>query len=54
MGLRSRVVTYIKALAILQPYPHIIVSLQYAVLGKKMHEVCMRYLVSDVHADVLV
>ena len=29
------------------------VILQHAVLGKKMHEVHMRYLASDIHANIL-
>ena len=53
MGLGSVVVACARALAMLQPCPHVRVSLQHAVLRKKMHEVCMRYPASDVYADVL-
>ena len=53
MGLGSRVVAQTRALATLQSCPHVRVSLQHAVLRKKTHKVCTRYLASDVHADVL-
>ena len=53
MGLGSRVATCAIALATLQPCPHVRVSLQYAVLRKKVHEVHKRYLASEVRADVL-
>ena len=53
VGPRSGFVTYAIDLATLQSCPHVRVSLQHVVLRKKMHEVCMRYLASDIHADVL-
>ena len=54
VGLRSGSVTYPRALAMLQSCPHVRVSLQHMVLRKKMHKVHMRYLASDVQADLLV
>ena len=39
--------------ATLQTCLYIIFSFQHAVLRKKMHEVHMRYLANDIHADVL-
>ena len=53
MGLRSRVLTHARVLAILQPYPHVRVSLQHMMLRKKVHKVHMRYLASEIHADIL-
>ena len=53
VGLGSRVVICVRALAMLQPCLHARVSLQHMVLRKKMHEVYMRYLASDIHADIL-
>ena len=43
-----------RALAMLQSFPHVRISLQYAVLRKKTHKVRTRYLASDVLVDVLV
>ena len=54
MGLGSGVVICARALATLKLYPHVRVSLQHMVLREKMHEVCMRYLATSVHADILV
>ena len=54
MGPRSRSFICARALAILQSDPNIRMSLQHMVLRKKMHELCTRYLASDVLADILV
>ena len=54
VGLGSGFVICAKALATLQSCPHVKMSLQHVVLGKKMHKVHTRYLASDVHADILV
>ena len=53
MDLRSKSEIYAKALETLQLCPYVIVSLQHVVLKKKTHKVHMRYLASDVQADVL-
>ena len=53
VDLGSRVVRFARALATLQPYPHARVSLQHMVLRKKMYEIRIRYLASDVHAHLL-
>ena len=53
VGLRSGSVTRARAFAKLKSYPNVRLSLQYKVLRKKKHEVLMRYLASDIQADVL-
>ena len=51
-GPRSGSVTCTRDLTILQSCPHIRVSLQYMFINKKTHELHMRYLESDVQADI--
>ena len=50
---RSRSIICARALAVLQSYPHVRVSLQHAVLRKKMHEVHTKYPAGDVQIDLL-
>ena len=55
VGLGSQVVACTRARAALQPCPHVRVNpAAHGAVEEDAHEVCMRYLASDIHVDILV
>ena len=53
MGPGNGAVICTRNLGILQSCPHVRVSIQYAVLRKKTHELHIKYLTSDIQANIL-